>query len=144
MAVEGECTVERLELPDEEWRRRLPAEVYWVARRGGTERPFSGAYVHTKTPGTYHCVCCGAPLFASDDKFDSGSGWPSFTRPAAPEAVRTREDRSHGMIRTEVLCARCDAHLGHVFPDGPEPTGLRYCINSVCLRLRPSEAAARG
>jgi peptide-methionine (R)-S-oxide reductase len=135
--------MDRLELPDEEWRRRLPAEVYRVARCGGTERPFSGAYLHTKTPGTYHCVCCGAPLFASDDKFDSGSGWPSFTRPVVAEAVWTREDRSHGMLRTEVLCARCDAHLGHVFPDGPQPTGLRYCINSVCLRLRPAQAPAK-
>jgi peptide-methionine (R)-S-oxide reductase len=132
---------DRIELSDEEWRARLSPELYRVARCGGTEPPFTGAYVHTKTPGVYHCACCGAPLFTSEAKFDSGSGWPSFTAPVDPEAVWTREDRSHGMIRTEVLCRRCDAHLGHVFADGPPPTGLRYCINSISLRLRPAETS---
>lgn len=132
---------DRLELTDEEWRRRLSPELYRVARCGGTEPPFTGAYVYTKTPGVYLCACCGAPLFASDAKFDSGSGWPSFTAPVDPEAIWTREDRSHGMIRTEVLCRRCDAHLGHVFEDGPPPTGLRYCINSISLRLQPTRTS---
>jgi peptide-methionine (R)-S-oxide reductase len=131
---------EKLELTDEEWRRRLDAEQYRVCRQKGTERAFTGAYYATKTPGTYRCVACGEPLFSSKAKFDSGTGWPSFYEPLAPAAVDVEEDRSYGMTRAEVHCRRCGAHLGHVFPDGPRPTGLRYCINSVSLKLEPEGA----
>lgn len=128
-------TTGKLRKSDDEWRRKLTAEQFRIARTGGTERAFTGAYWQTKTPGTYMCVCCGQPLFASDDKFDSGTGWPSFTKPVESSAVETTTDRGHGMVRTEVLCSRCDAHLGHVFDDGPGPTRQRFCINSGSLRL---------
>jgi len=122
--------------PDE-WRQILSAQQYDVCRRKGTERPFTGKYNACKDPGTYVCACCGNPLFSSESKFDSGTGWPSFYEPVTPEAVAEEDDVSLFMRRTEVICARCDAHLGHVFPDGPEPTGLRYCMNSVALDLKP-------
>lgn len=125
--------MEKVNKSNEEWRRELSPEAYHVCREHGTEAPFSGKFYHHKGDGVYRCVCCDAPLFASDTKFDSGTGWPSYFEPYSDEALVEIKDTSFGMVRIEVRCAKCDAHLGHVFPDGPEPTGLRYCINSVCL-----------
>ncbi len=129
---------DKLALSDAEWRRRLSPEEYEVLRRHGTERPFTGCLLATKEPGTYVCAGCGNPLFRSGEKFDSGTGWPSFTEPVSPGSVVEVDDLSYGTRRTEIRCARCDGHLGHVFPDGPPPTGLRYCMNSVALRHVPA------
>ena len=131
---------DKLDLSDTEWRQRLSAEQYYILREAGTERAFTGIYEKNKASGEYHCAGCGQLLFRSDSKYDSGSGWPSFYQPVADDVVEERRDASHGMVRTEVRCARCEGHLGHVFPDGPEPTGLRYCLNSGALSFTPDEA----
>lgn len=134
--------VDKVTKSDTEWRRLLTPEQYRVARRQGTEPAFCGAFHDHKKPGRYDCICCRLPLFDASAKFDSGTGWPSFFRPLCPENVVTRKDLAHGMVRTEILCARCDAHLGHVFEDGPPPTGLRYCLNSVSLVFVPASGPA--
>lgn len=126
---------EKVVKSESEWREQLDADQYAVCRESATEAPFSGRYADCKEAGTYRCVCCGNELFRSDEKFDSGTGWPSFWAPASGDALESSADASHGMVRTEVRCGRCEAHLGHVFPDGPKPTGQRYCINSVAIDL---------
>ena len=131
---------DKIKKPDSEWRSKLTDDQYYVTRNKGTEPPFTGEYEETETPGTYVCVCCGQPLFSSESKYHSGSGWPSYSQPIAADNVEMERDVSHGMVRTEVMCSRCEAHLGHVFEDGPQPTGLRFCINSAALKLVEKDA----
>ena len=130
-------SMDKISKTEDQWRTELAPERYKILREKGTETPFTGAYTHSKETGMFLCGACGAELFSSDSKFDSGTGWPSFTEPAVAEAIELHEDRAHGMRRTEVTCRACGGHLGHVFPDGPGPSGMRYCINSVSLELDP-------
>ncbi|HEY8396784.1 MAG TPA: peptide-methionine (R)-S-oxide reductase MsrB [Flavihumibacter sp.] len=139
--VYSRTATDKVNLTDEEWKKILPPEVYYIARQKGTERPFTSPIEHATEVGTYHCAACGNPLFRSDTKFESGCGWPSFYEPISKASIIYTPDHSHGMIRTEVQCGRCKAHLGHVFEDGPPPTGLRYCINGVILDFEKAKEA---
>ena len=139
----GPIETPRVVKTDAEWRAQLTSTQFQIARGKGTERPFCGTLLDNKRSGVYSCICCGLPLFASDAKFNSGTGWPSFFQPVAAENVITHDDRSFGMVRTEILCARCDAHLGHVFDDGPPPSGLRYCVNSESLTFTDQSELAK-